>query len=583
MNALILAAGFGTRLMPYTRSRPKPLFTIGGRPLLDFIIKDLVRSGCDAIVINTHHLHGQIESFVRRTDFGVPVTTRYEPEILGTGGAIRNTADLRDERPFFVVNADILTTIDYRALYDAHCLDQPAATLALADDPRFNTVSVNGNGDVLGFGGIEDGEATAVPGLRQTTFTGIQVLSPEILDEIPEAGFSSSIDAFRNLLRRGKRIKGVMDEQAAWSDLGTPGRYRAAVLETMGYQGLQSMRPSPDTQPARWTRLKGDGSDRAWHRCSNGRDSLALVDHGIREGDGTAEVDAYVDIGNHLRGKGVPIPLFRGHDRFAGVVVMDDLGDRHLQDLVLAASDDREIIALYEKVIDTAIPMWIRGAAGFDPAWAWQTARYDRSLILEAECGYFQRAFVEQWAGQALEGAAFTDEFERLAAGAVTYGLDGFIHRDFQSRNIMVKDGTPYFIDFQGGRLGPVQYDLASLLIDPYVGLAPSIQDAVAVFCAERISEVTGCDPEVFLLGCAYCRITRNLQILGAFGFLTLQKGKKQFEAYIAPALASLSRNLNAVPSDSFPTLSGWVSAHIARYSATKHCPDHPSPRDPAN
>ena len=93
MKALILAAGLGTRLRPYTDHTPKPLFSIQGRPLLDIMIFKLIAAGCKAVIINTHHRHAQIESFIAQQTYPIPIQTRYEPDILGTGGAIKNVAD----------------------------------------------------------------------------------------------------------------------------------------------------------------------------------------------------------------------------------------------------------------------------------------------------------------------------------------------------------------------------------------------------------------------------------------------------------------------------------------------------------
>jgi len=83
MKALILAAGYGTRLQPYTDHTPKPLFTIAGRPLLGVIIDKLQQAGCKSVIINTHHLHHAIEAFVAAQGYSIPVATRYEPKILG--------------------------------------------------------------------------------------------------------------------------------------------------------------------------------------------------------------------------------------------------------------------------------------------------------------------------------------------------------------------------------------------------------------------------------------------------------------------------------------------------------------------
>ncbi len=143
MKALILAAGFGTRLLPFTENTPKPLFTVAGRPLLDIIICNLQYAGCKAVIINTHHLYQKIDSFLDPQKYSIPVITRHEPEILGTGGAIKNVADFWDDKPFMVINSDIVTDIDLKKIYDFHLNHHHPVTLVLHDDPEFNTVSIN--------------------------------------------------------------------------------------------------------------------------------------------------------------------------------------------------------------------------------------------------------------------------------------------------------------------------------------------------------------------------------------------------------------------------------------------------------
>ena len=104
MKAMILAAGLGTRLRPHTNFVPKSLFTIAERPVLDILICSLISAGYDKIVINTHHLAVNIASFLNSRQYSVPIFTSYEPEILGTGGAIKKAAPLLGKRPFLVTN-----------------------------------------------------------------------------------------------------------------------------------------------------------------------------------------------------------------------------------------------------------------------------------------------------------------------------------------------------------------------------------------------------------------------------------------------------------------------------------------------
>lgn len=117
MQAMILAAGFGTRLLPYTLSRPKPLFPILNQPLLLLTIRRLQQAGCDHIVVNCHHLREQIVAALH----GIPgVVVQEEVVILGTGGGLRKARALFRDEPVLVTNGDIYHTVDYRRLYRHH-------------------------------------------------------------------------------------------------------------------------------------------------------------------------------------------------------------------------------------------------------------------------------------------------------------------------------------------------------------------------------------------------------------------------------------------------------------------------------
>jgi len=151
------------------------------------------------------------------------------------------------------------------------------------------------------------------------------------------------------------------------------------------------------------------------------------------------------------------------------------------------------------------------------------------------------------------------DEFSSLADKALEFSFNGFMHRDMQSRNIMVKNNRFYFIDFQGGRLGPIQYDLASLLIDPYVELPRSVQNQLLHFSVETLSSLLNADPNNFLACYKYCAITRNLQILGAFAYLSRIREKRYFEKYIPDAIKTLTHNLSALKNREFPKIESIV------------------------
>ena len=241
------------------------------------------------------------------------------------------------------------------------------------------------------------------------------------------------------------------------------------------------------------------------------------------------------------------------------MIFLEDLGDTHLQTLICDTNNRQEIISHYKAVIKILIQMSQSAINDFNPSWAFQTPEYDKKLILERECRYFIDAFVNGYLNLKQRFETYADEFSRIADRALEGAIKGFMHRDFQSRNIMAKDRRYYIIDFQGGRIGPLQYDLASLLIDPYVALSHELQDQLLDYGIQHLSSVIPLDSPHFLKSYAYCKITRNLQILGAFGFLTRVKGKSTFEQYIPRAIKTLKHHISMLDSSEFPKLKGLI------------------------
>ncbi len=207
MQAMILAAGFGTRLLPHTQVVPKPLFPLLNRPLLLLTIERLKNHGFDHILVNCHHLRGQISEVLKDV---AGVTVIEEEQILGTGGGLRNALPLMRDEPILITNGDIYHTVDFRKMYEEHCREDRIVSLALHDFPRFNTVGISGN-RVGKFGKGFD---------EILAFTGIHTINPSILNDIKE-GESCIIDHYRSLLKRGVELSVVRVDESYWTDMGT--------------------------------------------------------------------------------------------------------------------------------------------------------------------------------------------------------------------------------------------------------------------------------------------------------------------------------------------------------------------------
>lgn len=298
-------------------------------------------------------------------------------------------------------------------------------------------------------------------------------------------------------------------------------------------------------------RLAGDGSSRRFWRIGR-KDGeaicLAVAPAGRTEQDMREAVSARM-IGVHLHDRGVRVPAQYGWDEEHGLLLFEDLGDVKLHDLVAQSRNQPGAINLhavrpwYVQAVQQLAWMQIRGAEGFACDWCWDSREYDRPLMLSRESGYFLRAFWQDLLGQELL-PGIAEEFEQIAAAASQASTAFFLHRDFQSRNIMVHQDQARFIDFQGGRLGPLGYDLASLLIDPYTALPASFQEELLQVYLEAVTALHPVDARQFRREYSFLALQRNLQIIGAFSFLSRVRGKLFFARFLSPALVSLAERL---------------------------------------
>ncbi|NWH05707.1 sugar phosphate nucleotidyltransferase [Desulfobacter latus] len=540
MKALILAAGFGTRLLPYTKYLPKPLFTINGRPVLDYAVKHLLDAGCTKIFINAHHLADAIAGFVDNHRSKNFLEVVFEPVILDTGGAIANLGNALADDDFFVVNADVRCDFDLSRLMACHKASGALATLLVHDCYRFNTLCVDQIR--LGPGIVRHFSQAPESGLA---FTGIQAISPGLFEYMPPEKTFSSIDVYKKLCGLEK-IFALKAEQFYWRDMGTPQDYQQTARECLAGKifGLDPSR----IQEIDIQALAGDGSDRLWFRARHREKSLILSDHGIcvngaHCNNGAAQLHAFVSIGKHLADKGIAVPQILGHDTISGQVAVADLGNIHLADHI-RGMDEKQMITWYQRVIDALIDFSFKGIEDFDTAWTCQTPSYSKQMILDLECRYFMQAFVNGYLGRKEQFETFAPHFHQIADNALSHAMNGLMHRDCQSKNIMIHDGHPWFIDFQSARPGPIQYDLASLLIDPYVTLPRAVRDQLLNYALKKIGLNVSFNIDAFMHTFRYCCISRNLQMLGAFGFLTRVKNKNRFEKYIPAALKGLECRL---------------------------------------
>lgn len=222
-KAMILAAGFGERARPLSLVRPKPLFPVLGRPLISHTLDLLTKAGIKEVVVNTHHLAAQVEDYLGSLKTGLTIHTIREEKILGTGGGVKNASALLDSEPFFLINADILIDIDLQAVVTEHLAHQTPATLVLSDRRNLGNVAVDQGGMIRGFRG-DWPAGTGTGQWRTLAFTGVHVLGPEVLAEIPD-GPGDIITTYQAMVKKGAPIRAFTAQDPAWWDIGTLNRY----------------------------------------------------------------------------------------------------------------------------------------------------------------------------------------------------------------------------------------------------------------------------------------------------------------------------------------------------------------------
>jgi aminoglycoside/choline kinase family phosphotransferase len=280
------------------------------------------------------------------------------------------------------------------------------------------------------------------------------------------------------------------------------------------------------------TMLTRGGSDRYFLRLTDGvRSVIALIEPG-----GGEEFERYIAIGRFLERHGVGVPTVHTFDRASGVLLMEDLGDTHLED-DLAGCTPAEELSRYRSCLDVLVSLQTTVTVTMVTEGFLAQKRFDRETLL-GETEYFEREFIEGYAGMSCP-PGWKDEC-RLLAARLAGEPAVFMHRDFQSRNIMIKEGRIRIVDFQTAHRGPGLYDAASLLKDPYHPLPAAARHRLLQEYHGNLRAAGGTVPasyddlfETFVLA----GIQRNCQALAAYAFLGRMKGKEQFLHSIPAAL----------------------------------------------
>jgi aminoglycoside/choline kinase family phosphotransferase len=329
------------------------------------------------------------------------------------------------------------------------------------------------------------------------------------------------------------------------------------------------------TEPAKMTRLPRSGSDRIYFRLADGESHLIGAFNPGRE-----ENDAFVGFTNHFRSLGLKVPEIFIYYPEEKVYFLEDLGDINLFTWLAMRAAPVRFDSVTEQLMRTIVSDLVRfqaeGIKGLDLSLCYPHRSFDRQSIIW-DMNYFKYMFLKLVAAPFNETRLERD-FEKLTAFLLEAGQDYFLFRDFQTANIMIHNGIPYYIDYQGGRCGAPQYDIASLVYDAKAYFPVELRNAMIDFHASEFTKATGRSlKDINRYSDAFAAV-RLMQALGAFGFRGLYENKPTFTESIVPAVELLSKVMETISSHiELPELSAAVSAipHQKRYKLLQLGQEH--------
>ena len=302
-------------------------------------------------------------------------------------------------------------------------------------------------------------------------------------------------------------------------------------------------------------RLTAAGSNRVYYRLTlaDGRTVVGV------EGTNADENRAFLTIGWHLRAAGLPVPEILAVSDNGMCYLLQDLGDDSLFGLMDSARESGQYSAkqagLLEKVMRLLPDIQVRGGDGMDYSVCFPCESFDRRSIFW-DLNYFKYSFLKA-TGLEFHEARLEDDFEKLANVLLADApYDTFMYRDFQARNVMVKDGEPWFIDFQGGRRGPVEYDVASFLWQARAAYPSELKNHLIDTYIESLNRYRKVDVNGFRKVLMHFVLFRTLQVLGAYGFRGYFERKQHFIQSIPAAMGNLRDLLDSgVGENEYPYL----------------------------
>ncbi len=294
--------------------------------------------------------------------------------------------------------------------------------------------------------------------------------------------------------------------------------------------------------------LTGSGSNRRYFRMTGPRSLIAVC------GESTAENRAFIYMARHFRNKGIPVPEVLAVSDDESCYIQEDLGDTLLFNAITNGRTTGKFSdyekGLIRKSIAKLPSIQFKGAEGMDFGMCYPLSDFNRRTVMW-DLNYFKYCFLKA-TGISFNESTLEDDFEAMTDILLKASSDTFMYRDFQSRNVIIKDEEPYFIDFQGGRKGPIYYDVASFLWQAKANFNSELREEMIDTYISEASKFTDINPAEFRQTLHHFVVFRTMQVLGAYGFRGLLERKAHFIESIPYALNNLQtlfkHHLNEYP-----------------------------------
>lgn len=304
------------------------------------------------------------------------------------------------------------------------------------------------------------------------------------------------------------------------------------------------------------TALHQSGGHRRYFRATVPERSVIAV-----AGTDKDENKAFISLAAHFAGKGINVPHVLAVSDDGLSYLLEDLGDTSLFDALasgrasgLYGDSERRLL---EMTVSALPKIQIEGAQGMDWSVCWPLQEFDARTV-DFDLNYFKYCFLKN-TGVEFDEVRLQDDFDRLKSVLLAEPCETFMYRDFQARNVMLRDGEPWFIDFQGGRKGPVYYDIASFLWQARAKYPTALREHLIDIYIDALRHYREVDAVEFRDRLRHFVLFRCLQTLGAYGFRGLVEQKPHFIASIAPALEQLG---SLVPTG-YPYIDS-IAAHLS-------------------